>query len=349
MRRLVAMLAVLTACDSPKEPAAAGVGRTPAPAATPDAEPVAPAPEPETPAATPLTPEAEARIKAAAKTLTTTGCDADAFDDIRALQRIHGDPPLLIKAQQVAYKICEDPVAHAELLARTLPEDAGTDVRLQLGAAWLRAARYEDAVTVLEPLAESEGPTSKAAWLAGFGLFHAGESERARPLLESSRARAPKDRGDAWLLIGLCKLHDGDIEGATAEFEAGVEVVRDDPSLWSGLSRAYAAAGRTEDAERAEAKARKAHDARAVAERTQSRLAAHAKAFQRAAKAQDVAKVERTFDLLWEHAPDTLRLQLLQVRAGVYAKANLDDKANADRARAKALAAATPTPSGKTP
>lgn len=349
MRRLFALLAVTAACDSSREPAAAGVGRPPPQAAQPIAEPPLDAAASQAPTPQPLTPEAEARLEAAASTLKTAGCDADAFDEIRTLQRTHGDPPPLIEAQTVAYQVCEDPVANAELLARTLPDDATTDARLRVGAAWLRATRYDDALAVLEPLAQSEGPTSKAAWLAGFGLFHAGESSRARPLLESARAQAPKDRSDAWLLIGLCKLHDGDVDGATEEFEAGTQAVSDDPSVWSALSRAYAAADRTEDAARAEARARAAHDARALVERTQARLAANAKAFRRAAKARDIAAVERTFDRMWDDAPKTMRLQLLQVRAAVYAHANLDDKANADRARAKALAAATPTDPGKTP
>lgn len=349
MRRLFALLAVTTACDSAKEPAAAGVGRPPVQTAPPISEPSLDAAASESPTPQPLTPEAEARLETAASTLKTAGCDADAFDEIRALQRTHGDPPPLVEAQTVAYQVCEDPLANAELLARTLPDDATADARLRVGAAWLRATRYDDAIAVLEPLAQSEGPTSKAAWLAGFGLFHAGESNRARRLLESARAQAPEGRSDAWLLIGLCKLHDGDIEGATAELEAGVQAVSDDPSLWSALSRAYAAGDRTEDATRAEARARAAHDARALIERTQARLAANAKAFQRAAKARDVDAVERTFDRMWDDAPRKLRLQLLQVRAGVYAHANLEDKANADRARAKTLAAATPTDPGKTP
>lgn len=338
MRWLFALLAVTTACDSPKEPAAAGAGRPPAPAVTRPSE------DTTSRAAEPLTAQAHARLEAATDTLKTAGCDPDAFDELRALQRAHGDPPPLIEAQQLAYEVCEDPLGLAELLARTLRADATADARLRVGAAWLRATRYEDALAVLEPLAASEGATSKAAWLAGFGLFHAGESSRARPLLESARAQAPAGRSDAWLLIGLCKLHDGDIEGATAEFEAGVEAVEGDPSLWSALSRAHAAGGRTEDATRARARARAAHDARALVERTQARLAAHAKALQRAAAAQDIDAVERTFDRMWPDAPTTLRLQLLQVRAGVYARAHLDDEADADRARAKALAAATLNP-----
>ncbi len=349
MRRLFALLAVTTACDSPKDPAATAFGRPPAQAAPPISTASLDAAASDSVSPGPLTPQAEARLEAAASTLKAAGCDAEAFDEIRALQRTHGDPPPLIEAQTVAYQVCEDPLANAELLARTLPDDATADARLRVGAAWLRATRYDDALAVLEPLAQSEGPTSKAAWLAGFGLFHAGQSSRARPLLESARAQAPEGRADAWLLIGLCKLHDGDIEGAIAELEAGTQAVTDDPSLGAALSRAYAAGGRTEDATRAEAQARAAHDARARVERTQARLAANAKAFQRAAEAQDIDAVERTFDRMWDDAPKKLRLQLLQVRAGVYAHANLEDQANADRARAKALVATTPADPGKTP
>ncbi|MCR9164210.1 MAG: tetratricopeptide repeat protein [Nannocystaceae bacterium] len=346
MRRFLAVAAVVAACDSSATTDAAS--GAPAPQVTPQTAPTART-EVGAPPTTPLDAEARARLRSATQTLQTSGCEGTAFDDIRALQRTHGDPPPLIEAQRLAYRVCEDPLADAALLARTLPPGATTQAKLRVGAAWLRAARYEEAVAVLEPLVESEGTSSKAAWLTGFGLFHAGASSRARPLLEAARGHAPAGRADAWLLIGLCKLHEGDLRGATAELEAGVEQVTDDPSLWSALSRAYAASGRVEDAARAKARALEANDARALAERTTMRLAANATAFKRAARAQDVAEVERIFERMWDDAPRKLRVQLLQARARVYANAALDDRADADRARAEALSATMNTDPRPTP
>lgn len=243
----------------------------------------------------------------------------------------------MVDALKVAFGACQDPEALAELLARTTGDDAPVRARLELGAAWVRAARYEDAVAVLEPLLEREGGGSKAAWLTGFALFHAGDTERARPLLESARRHASMTVSDAWLLIGLCKLHAGEVEAATAEFERGVEVVTDDPALWSALSRAYASGGRFDDATRASERARAARDVRSAGLRTQMWLAARATQLRHAAAENDVEEVERVFEQMWPEAPREIRVQMLGVRARVYAQANLDTKAQADRTQARAL------------
>ena len=127
--------------------------------------------------------------------------------------------------------------------------------------------------------------------------------------------------------------------GATDEFEAGTAVIADDPSLWSALARAYAASGREDDARRASDRAREAHDGRAQVERAQSRLAARAKALQTAAQAGDLDDVERRFDEIWPDAPPKLQVQMLQLRADVYARSGRPDEASADRAQATTLAA----------
>ena len=332
MRRLVVLLAGLAACDSPAEPA------QPPPPAPTRVDVGAPARD-DPPAE--LTPQQTSELRAAAQTLGR-GCDRDALDVARGLQRTVGDQPAVVETLKVAFAACQDPEALAELLARTTPDDAPLRARLELGAAWVRAARYQDAVDVLEPLLESEGEGSKAAWLTGFALFHAGDSERARPLLESARSHASKTVSDAWLLIGLCKLHTGETEAATAEFERGVEVVPDDPSLWSALSRAYAADGRHEDAARASRRAREVRDAKSAGLRTQMWLAARATQLRHAAAEGNVEDVERVFEQMWPDAPREIRVQMLNVRAKVYAQANLDAKAEADRAQARALQETAP-------
>ena len=324
MRRF-ALLAVVAACGSPTEPAEPA---PPPPRADVGAPPEVPPPE--------LSPQQASELRTAANTLGR-GCDRDALDVVRGLQREVGDRPAVVDALKVAFGACQDPEALAELLARTTAADAPVRARLELGAAWVRAARYEDAVAVLEPLLESEGDGSKAAWLTGFALFHAGDSERARPLLESARPHASKTVSDAWLLIGLCKLHAGEVEAATAEFERGVEVVTDDPALWSALSRAYTSGGRLDDAARASERAREARDARSAGLRTQMWLAARATALRHAAAENDVEEVERVFEQMWPDAPREIRVQMLAARAKVYAQANLDAKAEADRAQARAL------------
>lgn len=329
MRRLVLLLAGVAACDSPAEHA------QPAPAG-PRVD--AGAVEPRSPT---LTAHDGAEL-AAAKATLQRGCDRDALDVVRSLQRTVGDHPAVVEGLRVAFEACQDPEALAELLARTTPAGAPVRARLELGAAWVRAARYADAVAVLEPLVEPEGERSKAAWLTGFALFHAGESERARPLLESARHHASKTVSDAWLLIGLCKLHAGEVDAAVAEFEGGVKVVPNDPALWSALSRAYRAGGRLEDATRASRRAREARDARSSELRTQMWLAARATQLRHAAAEGDVEEVERVFEQMWSDAPVDLRVQMLGLRARVYAQAGLGVKAEADRLRARALQADAP-------
>lgn len=335
MRRGVVLLAAVAGCGSSTEPpplapppVRADVGATGATGAT--------VPPPE------LTPSQATELREAANTLAR-GCDRDALDAVRGLQREVGDRPAVVGALKTAFGACQDPEALAELLARTTANDAPVRARLELGAAWVRAARYDDAVAVLEPLLESEGVASKAAWLTGFALFHAGDSERARPLLESARRHASKTVSDAWLLIGLCKLHAGEVEAATAELERGVEVVTEDPALWSALSRAYASGGRLEDAARASAHAREARETRNAELRSQMWLAARATQLRHAAAERDVEEVERVFEQMWPDAPRAVRVQMLGVRANVYAQSNLDGKAEADRTRARALQTERPS------
>ncbi len=336
MRRLATMVALaIVACRAEPHGESGAAGR---PCAGARAQPRAAAPDPageDDPP--PLTPEATARVAALTGALSTGACVPEATRELRALQRVHGDPEPLREALALALAACEDLSAAAELLARTLPPNASVHERLRLGAAWIRATRYAEAADVLEPLAASEGPTSKAAWLAGFALFHAGRAQEAGGLLESARAQAPTDRPDAWLLIGLVKLHAGDVVGATAELEAGTHAVPDSPSLWSALARAYQAAGRPDDAAHASARALQSHAAREQLERASMRLAARGSTLNAAAKSGDVVEVERVFDAMWPDAPPKVRIQLLEIRASVRDEAGRTDDAASDRARARAL------------
>ena len=343
MRGLVATLVFVVACDASEGPPSDVQPRS-APAGVPVSAPNADAPTPE-PALRPLEPEDRVRLATLTQAFERGRCDSDARRELRALREQHGEPAALSEALLHAAKACDDPASAAELLARALPDDATDGQRLELGAAWIRATRYEDAAEVLVPLANAMGTSSKAAWLAGFALFHAGRSEDALPLLEAARGTAPTDRPDAWLLIGLCKLHTGDTQGAIAELEAGTTAAAGAPSLWSALARAYAAAGRSLDAERARARARSSHKVRARREATQLRLSAQATALRDAVRRTDVGEVETLVEQMWGAATPDIRRQLLLARAKVYAASGNADAAATDRAQAEALG----NPSGETP
>ncbi|MEM6294196.1 MAG: hypothetical protein AAGA54_23150 [Myxococcota bacterium] len=328
-------LAFAGACadEAPPEapPPPAVVAPTPAPG--PAAEPT-PA---RAPALPPLGETEQARVRTLAETFAKGGCTDEPVQALRALTAVHGDQGPLRKAQLLMFEACQDAVGKAELLARTLPADADADARLQMGAAWIRAARYDEAVAVLRPLSVEQGPASKAAWLAGFATFHAGDPEAALPLLEGARAQAPTDRSDAWLLIGLSKLHAGDADGAVAEFEAGNAAVPGDRSMLQGLARGYAALGRTEDARTTTLAARAAHEGAAAKEQAAYRLSALATQLRTAHKDGDLETLEKTFDMMWPMAPTKLRAQMLAVRAAAYDRAGRPEDAAASRAQAQAL------------
>ncbi len=308
----------------------------PPPAATRPAPAPAFAPV-EPPAPPPLSEVDAAHVQTLAATFAKGGCTDEPVAALRALTAAHGDQGPLRNAQLLMFEACEDTVGKAELLARTLPENAEPTERLQVGAAWIRAARYDDAVAVLQPLASQMGATSKAAWLAGFALFHAGDPDAALPLLEGARSQAPTGRTDAWLLIGLSKLHAGDAQGAVTEFEAGNAAVPGDRSMLQGLARAYAAVGRTEDAKATTAAARAAHESAAQKEQNAYRLSALASQLRAAHRDRDVDTLEKTFDTMWPMAPTKLRAQMLTLRAAAYDQAGRPEDAAASRAQAKSL------------
>jgi thioredoxin-like negative regulator of GroEL len=267
-------------------------------------------------------------------------CDVEALAELEGLQARHGEPAEVREALLLAFSACDEPEGIARLLVRTLPVDASLDDRLRVGAAWIRAAHYEEAVEVLLPLAESEGPTSKAAWLAGFALFHAGDSERALPLLQSARAQASAPGGsDGPLLVGLAKLHSGDTEGAIAELEQGRTVDPDNVAILAGLARAYTAAGREAEAAEASQAARAANVRVAERERTNLRLSAYSTELKAAHAAGDVEEVERLFDEMWPTAPPPARQQMLLLRADAYERAGRSDDASASRTQAAEIRA----------
>lgn len=323
---LIVVAASLAACsnDPPPRtppPAPKAAKAAPAPAAPPPANDSTAAAASPTP--TPLPPEAQTRVKALAAQFKGGGiCNTDALAELRLLRDAHGAAPGLRQALMVAFKACDEPVALAELHAETLAADAPLEKRLQQGALWLRATRYDDAIEVLLPLANEQGPNSKAAWLAGFALFHAGRTDEALPWLQSARDKVGKGNvTDAPLLIGLSLLHAGKAEEAVAELEAGLAVAPEHPGILGGLARAYAAVGRTEDSARTSEAARVANAKKAKEERLQLRLSAKSTALKQAITAGRNEEADALIDELYPHAPDKLKVQLLGLRVKIYTQA----------------------------
>ncbi|MCA9650784.1 MAG: hypothetical protein KC501_12795, partial [Myxococcales bacterium] len=246
-------------------------------------------------------------------------CDAAALTELRGLRDRYGTPPSLREALLQAFAACEEQEATAELLAATLSPTPSTDERLQLGAAWLRASRYEEATEILLPLAQEQGPGTKAAWLAGFALFHAGRSGEALPWLEGARDQVGGGNvTDAPLLIGLSLLHQGQVDRAITELEAGRDAAPEDRSILSALARAYATAGRGEDAEQASARVRELNQTNAAQELQMARLSALSSALKTAQAEGHNDDADRIIEEMLPMAPAQTRPKLLELRARLY-------------------------------
>jgi tetratricopeptide (TPR) repeat protein len=268
----------------------------------------------------------------------TPRCDVEALAELRALRDRHGARGPLQDALLEAFAACDEREARAELLAEGLGARSSAEERLAVGAAWLGATRYPEAVEVLVPLAQELGASSQAAWLAGFALFHAGDAQAALPWLEGGRAHAGGVAGsDAELLIGLAKLDRGETEAAIALLESGLERAPASRSLLAALSRAYAAAGRSEDAARVAEQAREQYEEAAVQEGRAKRLAARSRSLSEAWEAGRYEEVESLIDAMWAEAPAKMRPQLLTARVALYQKTGRSEEAARAREELAAL------------
>ncbi|MEM7152356.1 MAG: hypothetical protein AAF799_05905 [Myxococcota bacterium] len=342
---LIVVAASLAACsnDPPQRtpPPAPAKAAAPAAAAAPAKDPGTAAASPTRPTPTPLSAEAQARVKALAGAFKSgSTCNVQALAELRQLRETHGVPPLLGQALMLAFKACDEPVATAELHAELLPDNPSQEQRLKQGATWLRATRYDEAIEVLLPLANEAGADSKAAWLAGFALFHAGRTDEALPWLQGARTKVGKGNvTDAPLLIGLSQLHAGNIDAAITELEAGRAAAPEHPGLLGALARAYAAAGRTEDSTKTSEAARAANAKTAEKERQQLRLAAKSSALKQAMAAGRTDEADGLIDELLPHAPTKLKAQLLGLRVKIYTQAGRSADAAEAKLQLQALAA----------
>jgi tetratricopeptide (TPR) repeat protein len=75
------------------------------------------------------------------------------------------------------------------------------------------------------------------------------DMEKARPFAEQAVEEAP-NVFVAHRALGQVLLETGDVEGAVREYEAGVKLAPESPSMHFALARAYRRAGRTADADR---------------------------------------------------------------------------------------------------
>ena len=231
-------------------------------------------------------------------------CDPDAFVELKALRREHGVQGTVGQAVALAYRGCDDDLAWAELFAERISE-TDTDLdRLQLSAAWISAHGWREAYEVARPLADAQGPESRAAWLVGYALFQLDERDEAATWLLGARATVDgKKRSDAPVMLSMVQLERGDEDAAKAELTAAIARMPDNPSLHAVLAvvlqRTGDAAGALRNAQTATSLARAAeHEVR-----RRRRFENLRAGWQQAVAADDSASATRLLDALVEQGP----------------------------------------------
>lgn len=258
-------------------------------------------------------------------------CDVTAVDALRDLRTRLGTSavrdPLIM-----AFNACNAKSALSDLLAETLPESPTDAQVIELGASYIRSARYGEAAEVLGPLAERQGAPSQTRWLAGFALLHGGDPDAALPHLTAGQAHAGGTGGsEALLLIGIAELQRGEAEAAVPLLEQALAIEPGNVSALNGLTRALHAVGRTAEAQAAAKKTRAAHAAAEERERVGTELAALGTNLKRAWETQNLGDLERTIDRMWPQAPPGLRITLQEYRVEVFSRTGRPDEANAAR------------------
>lgn len=254
-------------------------------------------------------------------------CPADALSELTALAEEVGTDALR-GPLETAYRACGDDGALADLWLGLDPQP-DRDRALQVGAALIRATRYDDAVAVLKPFV-SEPESTQLVWAYSLARATSGDLAGALPYLRASRAHSKGS--DAHVLIASALLDTGDAQAALEELERGETVEGAKPeSVYPLLARAYSAVGRNADAEEALEKARLAHEAILEREQIQYRLSAQSTALQRAWKAGRTEETARLVEAMWPHSPPAVRVMLQEYRIALHDKAGREREAEQAR------------------
>lgn len=229
-------------------------------------------------------------------------CVPAAFAELRTLRETYGVQGWVGKSLALAFRGCGDDEAWARLFAALAGPDAGPDRALKLGAAWLRAGRFQEAVTVLEPLAEDRG--TRAAWLYGFALFHSGERAEASGWLEGARANVDgAARSDAPIMLALGKLALGDTSAAVAELDGAAERLPESIPVFAIAATVRREHGDEAGAQEAAMRVRTLSRAAEMTQRQQLRFEALREAWSAARRRGDGGDAEPLLERLVEESP----------------------------------------------
>jgi tetratricopeptide (TPR) repeat protein len=181
------------------------------------------------------------------------GRTAEALEALGKLERMGDSAELheLMSEVRVIEGRNDDAVAEMETACRLAPSDSRLR-RLRARAYW-RAGRYDDARKDFDALAQQWSHDPEFNYERGDTMVRLEGAEAGLPLLEKAVKQDPQltpARG----ALGRALVEAGKLADSIPHLEAAAP---QDPTLLLPLSRAYRAAGRAQDAARAEAEYRK--------------------------------------------------------------------------------------------
>ncbi len=132
------------------------------------------------------------------------------------LYRLHADALLATPGRE------SEAADACERAWRLSPDARHVSNAVMLGGLWLRAGRWQNAASLLDPLAARPDAPAELLCTLGDSLLAGGRNDRAEAIYRRCVERMPGVAGGHFGLANCLRLR-GDVPGACDEFEAGLE------------------------------------------------------------------------------------------------------------------------------
>ena len=235
-------------------------------------------------------------------------------------------------------------------LLRNTPASLRSDSHeLDLATILLKERQYAEAFELMNPQVDERGEAAseRVAWMAGFAAFHVGELERAATILDANRDRfLAAGHKDLHLLRGMAHFQLGELTEAERELGLATEAMPNQFKPHDVLGRVLAAAGKPEESRRHLDRAEQLRTEAEAARNKQLRLAAVAKALDKAFADKDFDKCEEYIAELMPEVNPASQSKLYEYIAAIRAAQGRPAEAQAAVDNARALrpqGAASPT------